>query len=300
MINGEPIKKIYISGASGRLGRSVLKRIPDAIPLVRRPYGLAHERITDFSKEDLKEILKDAKAILHLAGSLKFSSKKVLWQANYELTKAIVDSAPPQCKIIFASSISVYGKKLAEIPANEKTICNPDSEYAKSKYASEQLIKAHPEHVILRIGPMYGPQFGDYLMVLKKIQEGKMLIIGDGSNNIPFTHVEDVAKVIEKSIDSGRGTYLVCGDAQTQSNIYQIAASELGVDPPKKKMSYAIAYWFSWLRNKMGKTGFTTEHIAILGSNRSFDCSRAKEELDFSPTPIKEGIAQMVSILKQL
>jgi nucleoside-diphosphate-sugar epimerase len=297
MIN-EPGKKIYISGASGRLGRSVLKRIPEAIPLVRRPYGLPNEKMTDFSMNDLKEILSNAKAILHLAGSMKFNSKKVLWQTNFDLTKTIVDSAPPQCKIIFASSISVYGKKLAQIPANEQTECNPDSEYSKSKYASEQLVRAHPEHVILRIGTMYGPQFGDYLMVLKKIEEGKMLIIGDGNNFIPFTHVDDIAAAIEKSLERGKGTYLVCGDAETQSNIYKIAATGLGVDPPKKKISYTIAYWFAWLRNKLGKTGFTTEHIAILGSNRSFNCSKAKAEFDFSPKPIKEGIAQMVKVLK--
>jgi len=300
MINSAPGKKVYVSGASGRLGRSVLKMLPEAIPLVRRPYGLPKEKMTDFSQSDLKEMLKDAKAILHLAGSMSFDSRKVLWQANYELTKTIVDCAPPDCRIVFASSISVYGKRLAKIPADELTDCRPDTDYSKSKYASEQLVRSHPEHVILRIGTLYGPQYGDYLMVLKKIEEGKMLVIGDGKNRIPFTHVDDVAKAIVKSVDSGHGTYLACGDAETQSGIYAIAAEELGVNPPSKSMPYPIAYWYAWLRNRLGKKGFSTEHIAILGSDRAFDCKKAKEELGFSPTPIKEGIAQMVRALKAL
>ena len=300
MINGIDSKKVYITGASGRLGRALMKKLPDAIPIVRRPYGLPNEIMSDFGVADLKEILANAKAIIHLAGSMDFSNKSGLWDGNVGLTKIITEAAPPNCRIIFASSISVYGKKLAIIPADESTQCLPDSEYSKSKFMAEQEVSKHPEHVILRIGTVYGPEYQDYMMVLKKIQEGKMLIIGDGKNNIPFVHVDDVASAIINSIEKGKGIYVIAGDPLTQKEIFDIAAKELGVAPPEKKMNFSIAYWYAYLRNKLGKKGFTTEHISILGSNRVFNCKKAKEELGFKPRPLSDGIKQMAGYLKGL
>jgi nucleoside-diphosphate-sugar epimerase len=293
-------EKIFITGATGRLGRSVLKLISDAIPIVRRPYGLPNERVTDFSADELKNIFKNAKAIIHLAGSMDFANKKILYETNVELTKKIKDSAPEKCKIILASSISVYGKKLEQIPADEETACKPDNDYAKSKLAAEHVLTNHPNSVILRIGTIYGPQFGEYMVVLKKIEQGKMLIIGDGKNRIPFVHVDDVASAIAASIEKGKGVYVLAGDALTQEEIYSIAAKELGVEPPRKRISFALSYWFAWLRTKLGKTGFGPEHISILGSDRAYVCTKAKTELGFKSRPLQDGLKQMVKHLKEL
>jgi len=302
MIDDPIERKVFISGASGRLGRAVLKLLPDAIPLVRSAAGLQNEVATDFSSESLKPILAHAKAIIHLAGSLDFNDKEKLWEGNVELTRRIAEACPPGCKIIFTSSISVYGKKLAQIPANELTPCKPDSEYAKSKFMAEQIVASHPEHVILRIGTVYGPQFGDYLILLKKVEQGKMMIIGNGKNRIPFVHVDDMAKAIANSISRGSGIYVLAGDFSsnplTQEEIFHVAADALHVDPPSRHVSYTLSYWFAWLRNRLGKKGFTTEHIAILGSDRIFDCSKANEELGFQPRPLEQGIREMVKVLK--
>jgi len=107
MIEDTIEKKVFVTGASGRLGRAVLKMLPDAIPLVRNAAGLPHEVVTDFSSENLKPILMRAKAIIHLAGSLDFNDKEKLWQGNVELTRRIVEASPPTCRISLSRSISV-------------------------------------------------------------------------------------------------------------------------------------------------------------------------------------------------
>ena len=68
-----PGNKVYITGANGRIGSAVLARLGDAIPLVRHASGLKNEIVTDFSEDGLREILKDATAIVHLAGSVMTS-----------------------------------------------------------------------------------------------------------------------------------------------------------------------------------------------------------------------------------
>ena len=130
--------RIYLTGATGRVGRAVLNAIPDAVPLVRHPAGLENERVVDFSNEDeLKKTLGDASVLVHIAGSVKTYDKRELWKSNFELTKRLVEALPEDARIVFASTVAVYGKKPVDVPADENTPVNPDSEYAKSKYEAE-------------------------------------------------------------------------------------------------------------------------------------------------------------------
>ena len=154
---------IYITGASGMLGSAVLKSI-DAVPIVRKPCELKNEIISDFSSKHLKEILKDADVVIHLAGSRDFLDKKKAWEGNVELTRKIVDAMPESAKIIFSSSISVYGKKLAEIIAEKKS----DSTYGllriyelKADYlivedtsVDQDVLKSAPAHPPLKFMPI--------------------------------------------------------------------------------------------------------------------------------------------------
>ncbi|MBD3389810.1 NAD-dependent epimerase/dehydratase family protein [Candidatus Micrarchaeota archaeon] len=285
--------KTYITGATGRLGHSVLEQI-NAIPLVRKKSGLAKEVLTDFSEHSLKKILKGTTHIVHLAGSVKTWDRNALEQANVELTRCIVNASPENCHIVFASSISVYGKKLAEIPADEETPTSPDSDYARTKLEAEQLVKQKKKHTILRIGTLYGPQFQDYFNVLRMIEKGKMKIFGDGSNRISFIHSEDCAAVFPKALKK-TGTYVLAGPPATQRQIYTYAARALGVIPPNSTLPVWAGMLLARIQELRGSPRLTREHISILSADRVFDYSKAQQELGFSPRPIKRGIEEMVS-----
>lgn len=294
---------IYITGASGRLGKRVLKLVPEAIPLVREKKGLKKESITDFSEAQLKNILKNATVIIHLAGSMNFLNHYELWEANVKLTERIVNSAPKDARIIFASSISIYGKEMKEVPANESTPIDPDTPYAKSKSFAEEFVKKNPNHVILRVGTIYGPEFEDYSLILRMIREGKMQILGEGRNRVSFTHVEDVAKAVKNAVTKGKGIYVVSGEAETQEEILKIAAKLLKVPAPTKKVPVSMALLFAQaeeMKASMSKSKpkITQEHVRILSSDRVFDCSKAKKELGFKPRKIKEGIEEIVKEMK--
>lgn len=289
--------KIYITGASGRLGRHVM-RFVGAVPLVREAKGLPGEVITDFSAESLRRILKDADCVIHLAGSMRFWDEGEMRRTNVELTRKIVESSPEKCKIVLASSISVYGKKLKEMPADEATRTNPDSAYSRSKWEAEEIVRKKGKHAILRIGTIYGREFEDYFHILRMLETEKMFIIGDGRNRVPFVHVEDAAKAVASAVEKGQGTYVVCGESRTQEDIFSIACRELGVAPPKKHVSF----WFANLLGRIQELGaligmkpkLTREHISILGKDRAFKWERAKRELGFHPRWAEEGIIEVV------
>jgi len=295
---------IYITGATGKLGKYVYKLLSekhDVVAVVRKPSGLKNEVISDFSEYALKELFKDAHAVIHLAGAVTYK-KKILKESNIELTKKIVNAAPENAKIIYSSSISVYGKKVLEKPVTEQTPINPDSAYSRSKYEGEKFVSSHPHSVILRVGAIYGP-FEDYRIVLDRIKRGKMFIIGDGNNMIPFVYAGDVAKVILACLKK-RGTYNIVADQLSQNEVYRIAADELGVKPPSKHVSFSVANTMAWIKQKIsyvtgGKVKMAEEHIGILYYDRPFDCSKAKKELGFSPIDTEEGIRMVVEELQK-
>jgi nucleoside-diphosphate-sugar epimerase len=291
------LRRIYLTGGNGRLGKAVLSRV-EAIPLVRKPSGLKGEIVTDFSTDQLRGILKDAKAVIHLAGIISARDRKEFHDVNAGLTWRVVDSMPSGCRMVLASSIAVYGKRPKKLPADEQTRTAPDSDYARSKLEAERIVSRLPDHVILRIGTIYGPGFEDYKRVLGLIRKGKMDIIGNGNNRLPFVHVDDVAAVIASAVEKGRGIYVVAGEPLRQKKVYEIAASALGVSPPRRSVPVIIALLMarayelsSGFRKK--KPPFTAEHVMVLSSDREFDCAKARKELGFSPRPLEQGIIEM-------
>jgi len=292
-------KTVYLTGATGRLGRAVLRRVVDAIPLVRKEQGLPNEIVTDFSARQLKGILNDADIIIHIAGSVQTLDEKAMVEANAGLTGRIVSAAPFGSRIIYASSISVYGKRLARLPADEMTDVYPDSPYSRSKYDAEKIVASHKDHCILRIGTIYGPGFEDYYKVLSMIEKGKMKRIGDGKNRIPFVHVDDVADAFASALERGEGVYLICGEPMKQDEIYSVAAKALGVDAPKSEVGLTLAMLLasaSELAYRLGakKPTLTREHLSVLGYDRAFDCQKARKDLGFRPRDLEHGILEMV------
>ncbi len=295
-------KKIYVTGASGRLGREVMKMVPEAVPLVRKASGMENEIVTDYSFQELERIFRDADVIVHLAASLEFLDAERTREGNVILTQRVATAAPAAARIVFASSISVYGKNLAAKPADENTPARPDTPYARTKLEAEKIIASRKDYVILRIGPMYGPGYDDYFKVLRMLRDGKMRIIGSGNNHIPFVHVDDVAQAVGAAITEGQGIYVLVGECLTQAEVFNLAALALGVSAPSKKvpalLATAMAY-VSLARSAITKEkpDFVPEDIAVLSSDRFFNCTRARKDLGFGPRPLAEGIQEMVALM---
>ena len=306
--------KIYVTGSQGRLGYSVIKKLvaklKKSIPnkdsiicLVRNiPISSSNDvqfLITDFSQSELTKILADADVLIHLAGSTNTLDKKELYESNFELTRTLVSSLPKKTRIIFASSISVYGKKLLEMPATEETPCNPDSDYSKSKFEAEKFVISSPNHIVLRIGTIYGAQFTDYFKIFRLIEKNKMRKIGEGKNFIPFVHVDDISDAIVASIQNGKGTYILARSQLTQEDILNLAANFLGCDPISKHINLGftrllVKIYEQYCKFFHKKPFITLEHIDVLGFNRIFDSKKAESDLRFHNRDLKIGIKEMV------
>ncbi|MEM2948675.1 MAG: NAD(P)-dependent oxidoreductase [Candidatus Anstonellales archaeon] len=286
---------MYITGASGRLGKRLLDAFPKATPLSRKPIIGRKSILTNYSRTQLEKIFKKGDIVLHAAGSMDFENESELRKGNVEITENITE-ALPEGKIIYASSIAVYGKKLAEIPADEFTELRPDSAYARAKLEAENIVlNKNKENVALRIATMYGPEYEDYFRIIRLIDKGKMIIFGSGENRIPFVHVEDVAHAFKLAYEkNAHGIYVISGKAEKQKDIYAYVANALGKKPPWLKLPPGIAKTLStWAGIK-----FSQEHFDILSSDRVFDFAKAYNELGFAPRSLWKGIDEMVVVYK--
>jgi UDP-glucose 4-epimerase len=115
-------------------------------------------------------------------------------------------------RFVFASSIAVYGP--AQTPMSEDIIPEPEDPYGIAKYAVELDLAASQrmfglDYTIFRPHNVYGelqnsadPYRNVIGIFMNQVMSGRpMTVFGDGLQTRAFTHIDDVAPVIARSID---------------------------------------------------------------------------------------------------
>lgn len=116
-----------------------------------------------------------------------------------------------QC-FVFASSIAVYGD--ADSPMSEETTPSPLDPYGIAKYAVEMDLKnAHSlfglNSIVFRPHNVYGSRqnIGDKyrnvagIFMNQLLKDEELTIFGDGNQSRAFTHIQDVAPAIARSVE---------------------------------------------------------------------------------------------------
>lgn len=157
--------------------------------------------------------------VFHLAAYAAEGLSHFIRRFNYNnnligsinLINASINAGTVKC-FVFTSSIAVYGKN--QLPMREDTTPMPEDPYGIAKLAVEQDLKSAHEmfgmdYIIFRPHNVYGERqnIGDpYRNVvgifMNQIMQGKKLtIFGDGMQTRAFSHIDDVAPIIAKSIE---------------------------------------------------------------------------------------------------
>lgn len=196
-------------------------------------------------------------------------------------------------RFIFTSSIAVYGSN--QTPMVETLTPKPEDPYGISKYAVELDLKAAHElfglnYTIFRPHNVYGERqnlsdpFRNVLGIfINNTMKGlPMTVFGDGKQTRAFTHVNDVAPYIAKSIDI----------PDTENQVYNI-----GSDKP-----YTILELAQIISSIMGKPP-NIRHLTARNEvvHAYADHSKFKKTFDVKHTvDLVEGIKQMVDWSKKV
>lgn len=252
----EAVKSVLVIGGAGYIGSALLPKLLERKYQVRLLdlllYGeepiadyLEHPNLeviqADFRQIDtVVQAMQGIDAVVHLGAIVGDPAcaldEELTIEVNLMATKMVAEVAKGSGvrRFIFASTCSVYGASNEML--DERSQFNPVSLYARSKIASEAVLRkmASPEFspTSLRFGTIYGlsgrTRFDLVINLLtaKAIVDGKITVFG-GDQWRPFVHVDDAAlsvfKVLEAPLDVVHNEAFNVGSNAQNHTILEVA-----------------------------------------------------------------------------
>ena len=122
-------------------------------------------------------------------------------------------------------------------------------------------------------------------IILEKIEQGKMAYVGGGDQYISLVHPNDVVQCLRLALenDGTHDTFNVVSFICTIKELFDEIAYQLGVDPPKKHVSYIIAYCAAFFAELFAtnEPSLTRFRVNSFGTTRKISCERAKKEIGY-------------------
>ena len=189
--------KVVVTGANGFVGKNVRKFLYKnkvrVLGISRKNFGKYSTETKAQSKnlleQRLQKKLKNYDALVHLIGIGVESSGSTFEEINVNLTKNTIKLCKKSGikKIIYISGLGVSK--------------NNTSNYFTSKYKAEQeIINSGLDYTIFRASYIIGKTDHLTKSLSKQMKKGVIIIPGSGKYQLQPIFVEDVAKIILKSI----------------------------------------------------------------------------------------------------
>jgi nucleoside-diphosphate-sugar epimerase len=170
--------------------------------------------------------------------------------------------------------------------------------YARAKYLAEQAVmdetKPPMEWTIVRLGYLYGPRNRTMETYLRPVMNDSiMMLIGDGSNEMAMTYVEDAvqAVVLAGRCPEAAGKILIAGphEKTTQKEYFDAMADGFGIPRITKRINYHVAFYFGQLGEMLFQKGpraavMRRSAIALTGLPQRINCEYTRQLLNWHPT----------------
>jgi len=188
---------IVVTGANGFVGKNLRnflhKNKIKVLGVSRKNFRKHASEVkitsTNLLEPKLQTKLKNYDALIHLIGIGRQSSKSTFEEINLNLTKNVIKACKNAGikKIIYISGLGVSK--------------NNTSNYFTSKYKAEQeIINSGLDYTIFRASYIIGKTDHLTKSLSKQMKKGVIIIPGSGKYQLQPIFVEDVAKIILKSI----------------------------------------------------------------------------------------------------
>ncbi len=314
------MRKILITGATGFIGGALSKALTaDDVHLVlqsRKAKGAADRNTTlvPFGIEletDWTEALEGVDTVIHcaaLAHERDAQSKKNISQIREMNIGGTINLAKQAKKLgvsrfIFLSSVAVYGESPNLAPFTENSVCNPQSEYGRSKLEAERSLMNVVEDsdmslAIVRMPAVYGPGMkGALVRFMNIVYALPILPFAAMNEERSFLYVGNLMNFLKALIDSNsdKQIFLVCDKpAVSVSQLVSVISNELGTRRLNIYIPKRLLQTAAMLFGKKHEVDRLMYAVTI-------DMSQTSDELKWKP-PIKttDGWAATISWYKKL
>lgn len=224
---------MLVTGATGFIGSLLIDRLierGDEVTAFARPTADASHlerkgvRVITGDVRNEREVesaVHGSGIVYHLARAKGHGARPIseVKAVNIDGTSNVVRAATRAGvqRIVYASSIAVYGSRPTRIPVSEDDPLNPDSPYARSKAEAEAAVRAHAHipFVIARITSVLGPHCRSWLPIFRSVAAGQLRLVGSGTNQ---HHPADVSDIVDGLI--------LCGTVGASGKTYNLAGPE--------------------------------------------------------------------------
>jgi nucleoside-diphosphate-sugar epimerase len=330
---GFPIMKVLVTGGGGFVGGYVVARLLErgyaVRSLGRSPQPSLVEKGVDVRCADLKDGTAVSAAVAGVDAVFHVAAKAGVWgswgsyfDANVQGTRNIVAACQEHGvgRLVYTSTPSVVFNRSHfrgegnELPYGKDWLCH----YAHTKAIAEKEALAAGSKalkvVALRPHLVFGP--GDpHLLprVIESVLAGRLKIVGEGTNRVDVSYVEDVAMAHLNAFDAlaeGRGAgkaYFISQGEPVQIWPWLNGILEgLGHPSLEKKIPLPLAYSAGALAelvwkvfSKKGEPPITRFVAVELAKDHYFDLSAATRELGFTPAhSMDDALSKTIRDLK--
>ncbi len=304
-------KTQVILGAGGAIGKDLakeLKNYTENIRLVGRKPVAINDDDELFTADltlpnEVDEAIKDAE-VAYLVVGLKYSAKT--WQKQWPLVMQNVISACKKYKtrLVFFDNIYMYNPESLS-PMTEETEIRPTSEKGKvraeiARMLLNEIEVGNLEALIARAADFYGPGINNSVLnetVFRNLKAGKKALCFCSANTKHnYTYTPDAAKataLLGNTDDAyGQVWHLPTVPAVPMQQWINCFAKELNVEPKTTVISKTIVAIAGMLIPIMRET---KEMLYQYDRDYDFDSSKFETIFNIQPTPMEEGIKQVVS-----
>ena len=316
-----------VTGATGLVGynvvaallkrnrrvRALVRSIEKGKRLLPEECELIQGDITD--KDSIDKAMKDCSVVYHSAGFPEqwMKDPDVFQQVNAEGTQNMVDAALKGKikRFIYTSTIDIFAAETGQ----EYDESNIDSEpkgtyYERSKQVADQRVVAAMEKglpaIFLHPSGVYGPGHtespgtNDFIL---KLYRGEVPVLLPGG--YPMVYAPDVGEghllAEEKAAVGSR--YILSEAYYDLPQLTQIILEELGLNKkvppvmplPVVKMISSLGEWWAGMVNKPPL--IPKGQLHFMQWKAVPDSTKAQQELNWSPTPLRKGLSNTISFL---
>lgn len=303
--------RCLVTGATGFVGRRLVEALVEQgnspRALIRDKSKSArlprHAEVTIGDVRDplsLRDAVSGMQVVFHCAAAVgNHFSKSEIYQVNLLGVRNLLEAVKGTgCRVIFVSSINVLGtRNLVNVNEEEPSQYSNDPAADVKIDAEAIVLDYHRKHgvpaTIIRPGMIYGPGDPHNLpKLISALRRNKFSYIGSKVNIVPIVHVDAVVQALilttQHQHSIGRTYHILDERRITIEGFITELCKAANLPLPTK----VLPYWIPSLASKVFSTlkgigvwkkpgPIAPNSLRLLGTSRSFDLRRAKEELGY-------------------